>query len=251
MGYLINTFKNHIATTNFHRTWRRDTGKHINKITMDASTQPENESLETRTHSSARHHDAMDSVRDTLNPPVSSLLPNSAPVGFRTINKSTLDAFQKESLAERLKIRHLEIVGWLEFRSQTITIVNNIEILTIDWSQEHEKPVDPVYGFLVNLDDSPSGPSLGDPRSLVKAVINASMKQGKSQVKKVIFKKAKDILEPKHWLRRSEDVIIGDISLCLGVEFKEHNIVDEEINIWVWEAADGDTLTWSRRNPYI
>jgi hypothetical protein len=88
---------------------------------------------------------------------------------FRSVDSSNAEDFKHERLLERLKIKHLEIISPVEFRGNTITLKNNLRVLTLDYSRE----VACVDAFR-------------DPFELARSLLNAS-----SQAKRLVFMKKK------------------------------------------------------------
>jgi hypothetical protein len=153
-------------------------------------------------------------------------------VFFRSINHANEEAFKKVPFANRLRIKHLEIVAPIEFRAQTLTLKNNIQMLTLDFSG-------------INLDGEVKLSNLRTkfPVELAKALIGASKQQGrrraKPQLERVVLKASKDIarvMKDRIDSFGSEIVEIG--IMAQRMDLVEKGIVEGEIAYWVWELHE-------------
>ncbi|PMD34417.1 hypothetical protein L207DRAFT_589017 [Hyaloscypha variabilis F] len=141
---------------------------------------------------------------------------------FRSINREAC-----------LKIKHLEVMVPVDFRGQTIIEKNNLQILMLDysraaWAAEGREP------------------RVRDPRLLAQCLINASKKEGKTQVRKVVLKMLKGVrlMGVAHNKSDQKDRV-DNFCEAFGVHVTEHGILDGELQYWVWEAEEGQTLTWT------
>ncbi|KAE9379679.1 hypothetical protein N431DRAFT_527010 [Stipitochalara longipes BDJ] len=179
--------------------------------------------------------DSLESIQDTINPP--ALLralhnhPNPHPYVeaqeiydhmFRSVNSSNAAAFQREPLKDRLKIKPLEVAAPVNFRGQTITLMNNIEVLTLDFSNEAVA--------LEDKDRELFTPTVHNPRLLAQVLINASKKQGKTRVKRVVLK------------RREGGALVDNFCEAMDLDVAEQGVLEGEVLYWVWEAEEGETL---------
>lgn len=160
---------------------------------------------------------------------------------YHSINSSTAAALQRESLRERLKIKHLEIEGLVNFRGQTILMMNNLQVLTLDYSTaaaaKHPRPLDGEFH-----------PVVEDAMTLVPLLINASKNGGKTQVRKFVLKRKDGImLYHERIIEKNQSALLNEFSNALGVDPVENGVLDGEVLYWVWEARQGETLTWNRK----
>lgn len=157
---------------------------------------------------------------------------------YRSINSSSAAAFQREPLKERLKIKHLEVEMPVNFRGHTILMMNNLRILTLDYTTD-----------AITMDDpnrSNSQPTLEDMRHIVPLLINASKKKGTTQVRKVVLKRREGLMRHRSGiLERDQSVLLDNFSEAFGSDPVENGVLDGGVLYWVWEAQKGEALTWT------
>ncbi len=151
-------------------------------------------------------------------------------VFFRTINHANEEAFKKVPFANRLRIKHLEIVAPIRFRAQTLTLRNNIQILTLDYS-----------GIDLNEEVKLSNLCTKFPVELAKALIGASKQQvkrrAKPQLERIVLKASKDIAQVmKDRIDNFGSEIVETGIKSLRMILVEKGMLEEDISYWIWEA---------------
>jgi hypothetical protein len=149
---------------------------------------------------------------------------------FRSINHANEEAFKKVPFASRLRIKHLEIVAPIRFRAQTLTLKNNIQILTLDYS-----------GIDLNGDVKLSNLRTKFPVELAKALIAASKQQvkrrAKPQLERVVLKASKDIARVmKDRIDSFASEIFETGIKALRMDLVEKGMLEGEIAYWIWEV---------------
>ena len=152
-------------------------------------------------------------------------------VFFRSINHTNEEAFKKVPFANRLRIKHLEIVAPIRFRAQTLTLRNNLQILTLDYSQ-----ID------LNGEVKLSNISTKFPSELAKALMAASKPQlkrrAKPQLERVVLKASKDIAGlMKDRIDGFASEIVETRIRAQRMDLVEKGMLEGEIAYWVWEAS--------------
>ena len=152
-------------------------------------------------------------------------------VYFRSINHTNEEAFKKVPFANRLRIKHLEIVAPIRFRAQTLTLRNNLQILTLDYSQ-----ID------LNGEVKLSNISTKFPSELAKALMAASKQQlkrrAKPQLERVVLKASKDIAGlMKDRIDGFASEIVETRIRAQRMDLVEKGMLEGEIAYWVWEAS--------------
>ena len=159
-------------------------------------------------------------------------------VYFRSINHTNEEAFKKVPFANRLRIRHLEIVAPIEFRAQTLTLKNNIQMLTLDFSG-------------INLDGEVKLSNLRTkfPVELAKALIAASKQQlnirAKPQLERVVLKASKDIagVMKDRIDSFAFEIVNTRCKLHGRMDLVEEGMLEGEVAYWIWEASS----PWNQR----
>jgi hypothetical protein len=153
-------------------------------------------------------------------------------VFFRSINHANEEAFKKVPFANRLRIKHLEIVAPIRFRAQTLTLRNNIQILTLDYSG-------------IDLDGEVKLSNLRTkfPVELAKALIAASKQQlkrrAKPQLERVVLKASKDIARVmKDRIDNFASEIVETGIKALRMDLVEKGMLEGEIAYWIWELHE-------------
>ena len=125
----------------------------------------------------------------------------------------------------------MEVIAPLQFRAQPIVMLNNIECLTLDYS--NEEPQDDLTMVALKFRKmSPEFPYLvPHPGQIAKDII-----RGSKQVKRIVLKMREGA--------RNDRPRVNWFSAQLGVDVKERGVLAGGVVYWVWETKGENAFSW-------
>jgi hypothetical protein len=176
---------------------------------------------------------------------------------FYSVNRENEETFRRLKWAEKMRIKHLEIVAPMMFKSHTITIQSNIEVLTLDYSKDIEH--DDSKALFIRSDGTVDFEKSKKRLSFIKGsqeseVIAKDVIRASKQVKRVVLKmRMNTTLIPN--IR--EQVRVSNFTQALGIEVsergvlergvvyhREKGVIEVDVIYWVWESTGGNSLYW-------
>ncbi|KAN0119502.1 hypothetical protein V8E51_001710 [Hyaloscypha variabilis] len=173
---------------------------------------------------------------------------------FYSVNRENEETFRRLKCAEKMRIKHLEIVAPMMFKAHTITIQSNIEVLTLDYSKDVEH--DDSKALFIRSDGTVDFEKSKRRLSFIKGsqepeVIAKDVVRASKQVKRVVLKMRTLIPNIR------EQVRVSNFTQALGVELNEKGVLERgvvyhrekgviEVGViyWVWESTGGNSLSW-------